>query len=236
MSTNTASVFITDTTTTNPQSIFQSALSYWSDYEAERDDHPRSGTVRTVAPVSNAVAELTVDELMMNTNNPVIIPVVDSFTEKSDTVELTLTAEEFTQLSRGEDWFLNNRLGQNIIKFEVTSTPKPRAPKAEATDGKAVTKYFLSTKTVHGFFNQVAGPFDSQAEARAAGVVMVAENTRMTELHVTAQVIRETGDKALVTISRPTVPTNKVKVKVTRQIPKANAKVVGYLVGFNYQS
>jgi hypothetical protein len=236
MSTHTASVFITDTTTTNPQSIFQSAFSYWSDYEADRGDNPRSGNVRIIAPTSKDVAEINVDNLMTDNNNPVVIPVVDSFAEKSDTVELTLTAEEFAQLTRGSKWFLRERLGQNIIEFNVTSIPKLRTPKAEATDGKAVTKYFLSEKLLNGFFNQVAGPFDSQAEARAAGVVMVAENIRMLELHVTAHVVRETGNKALVTITRPTVPTNKVKVKVTRQVPKANAKVVGYMVGFNYHS
>lgn len=219
----------------SPEGIMDSAVQKWREDEADRWDSPRYGypDLSPIASESAAYSLLEDDEDGRAKSQ--IIPITTDYTEKTSTVRLEVTAAELKELRKGSYYRLveAGRFGQAVVKVEIAQLPKPRAPRAAATEGKAVTLYRIVNGNGHpaqGF----APSYPSQADARSAAVDYMKENPACAELAVEAFIRRDTGKAALVTITRPEPETATVSFKVTTQTPKSKAKVTGYIVGFDY--
>jgi hypothetical protein len=175
----------------------------------------------------------------INDSHSVIIPCVSEANSVSKTVKksLSLTHDELVKLnSRGGVYSLSSKVAalfpdQEVISYKVTKSPARRKAVAEATKGKAVTKYGLYNPE----WNQLLSTWDTQTEARAEGLRLLNEpGTNVSQLSVEAVVIRDTGNKSLVNLSRPNPESGTVVVEVTVESVKPGASVHGWLVAFDY--
>lgn len=219
----------------SPRTIMDAAVRKWQDEEADRWDDPRHGYPELSPIASERAAYNLLEDDEDGRGKSQIIPITSDYAEKTSTVRLEVTAAELKELRRGSYYrFIDEgRFGKAVVKVEIAQLPKPRAPRAAATEGKAVTLYRIvngNGHPVHGF----APSYSSQAAARSAAVDYMKENPACSELAVEAFIRRDTGKAALVTITRPEPETATVSFKVTTQTPKPKAKVTGYIVGFDY--
>lgn len=218
----------------SPRAIMDAAVQKWREDEAGRWDAPRYGYPELSPIASEKVAYSNLEEDEDGRTESQITPFTSDYTEKSSTVRLQVTADELKGLRRGDYWKLleAGRFDEHTVAVEIAQLPKPRAPRAEATEGKATTLY----KVVDGNGRPIRSlePFPSQAAARSAAIEFLKENPACSELAVEAFIQRDTGKAALVTITRPEPETATVTFKVTTQTPKPKAKVAGYIVAFDY--
>lgn len=186
------------------------------------------GIPKTLPMTSKAAAALSFDPDTVSSGTSIIVPYTDDVITKTETVKLTVTPDELAMLRRGVTYPFTDRqaFGTHVTEVEVVSLPKVRAPRAEATDGKAVTKY-----VVIGAGRELARA-DSQAEARQKAIEMMKANENISALSVEARVTREDGNVALVTITRPVPEESTVTFKVTKVMPKLGAELTGYYVAF----
>lgn len=217
-----------------PRVIMDAAVQKWREDEAGRWDSPRYGYPELSPIASEKAAYSNLEEDEDGRTESQIIPFTSDYTEKTSTVRLQVTADELSKLRKGNYYFLleQGRFEANAVGIQIAQLPKTRAPRAEATEGKATTLY----KVVDGNRYPIRSlkPFTSQAAARSAAIDFMKENPACSELAVEAFVQRDTGKAALVTITRPEPETATVTFKVTTQTPKPKAKVAGYIVAFDY--
>ena len=227
------------------RTIMDTAVRKWYDEEAERYEDARQSYPGLRPIASKEVAQTTIeDHDSIGDQVSKIIPLTADYAEKTSTVRLTVTGEELADLRRGAHWALlqSGRFGSDVVEVKIDSLPKPRAPRAEATPGKTITVYKLTDelgRTFTGYSESMAAlgaAYPTQAAARAAAIDHMAANPKFAQLSVQAFVQRDTGSKALVTITRPEPESATASFKVTTQKPKPNAKVTGYLVSFDYHS
>jgi len=226
-------------------SVMGAAISKWHDEEAERWSDARAGSPGFSPLMSRETAERAIYKAgTISDGVSKIIPLTDDYAEKTTTLRLQVTAKELKELRRNSIWELLDagRFGEDAVKIEIDSLPKLRAPRAEATPGKAVTSYRITDHRGRPFekpwgqeeHSTLSMPYPSQAAARAAAVEHMNNNPQVSSLAVEAFIQRDTGSTALVTISRPEPESATASFKVTTEKPKANAKVHGYLVAFDY--
>lgn len=219
--------------------IMDAAVEHWRDYEADNRSDARYSYVSIESPASEAVAESSIEDWDAPTRSR-IIPLTEDYVEKTSTKRLQVNGRELTQLRQGNTWELREagRFGSEVVKVEIIQLPKPRAPRAEATPGKAITAYKVvdsSRRTVQGLGAKGLKPsYPSQAEARAAAIGLMAAQPSCAQLAVEAFIERDTGSAALVTITRPEPETSTATFKVTTQKVKPKPKITGYLVAFDY--
>lgn len=199
----------------------------WNLYETSN-----LGIPKTLPMTSKAAAARSFDPDSVNSGTSVIVPYTEDVTTETETVKRAVTPEELAMLRKDVTYPFTDRqvFGPHVTEVEVISLPKVRAPRAEATNGKAVTKY-----VVIGAGRELATA-DSQAEARQKAIEMMKANERISSLSVEARVTREDGNVALVTISRPVPEESVVTFKVTKVIPKPGAELTGYYVTFSVHS
>lgn len=225
--------------------IMDAAVRKWQDEEAERWSDARAGSPGLSPLVSRETAERAIYKSgTISDGVSKIIPLTDDYAEKTTTVRLQVTAGELQQLRKNSLWELLDagRFGEDAVKVEIDSLPKLRAPRAEATPGKAVTSYRIIDHRGRHFekpwgweqHSTLSKAYPTQAAARAAAVEHMASNPQVSSLAVEAFIQRDTGSAALVTITRPEPESATASFKVTTQKPKANAKIHGYLVAFDY--
>jgi len=225
--------------------VMDAAVSKWRDEEAERWSDARQGYPGFSPLVSRETAEHAIYKSgTISDGVSKIVPLTDDYSEKTSTVRLQVTAKELEELRRNSIWELLDagRFGEDAVKVEIDSLPKLRAPRAEATPGKAVTSYRITDGRGRPFekpFGQehhsaLSMSYPTQAAARAAAIEHMAANPKISSLAVEAFVQRDTGSAALVTITRPEPESATASFKVTTQKPKASAKVHGYLIAFDY--
>lgn len=224
--------------------IMDTAVRKWHDEEADRYDNPRQSYPSLSPLASRRAAQDTIeDPHSIGDQVSKIIPLTESYTEKTSTVKFTVTSKELAELRRGATWDLlhSGRFGDHVTAVQIDSLPKPRAPRAEATPGKTITVYRITDKNGYPFRQNIGqssdaltAPHLTQAAARAAAIDYMAANPKCSQLLVQAFVQRDTGSAALVTITRPEPESATVTFKVTTQKPKPSAKITGYLVAFDY--
>lgn len=219
----------------SPRTIMDAAVRKWQDEEADRWDDPRHGYPGLSPIASERAAYNLLEDDEDGRAESQIVPITSDYTEKTSTVRLEVSAAELTELRQGSYWRLleAGRFGKAVVKVEIAQLPKPRAPRAVATEGKAVTLYRIVNGNGHpaqGF----APSYPSQADARSAAVDYMKENPACSELAVEAFIRRDTGKAALVTITRPEPESSTATFKVTTQTPKPKAKITGYIVAFDY--
>lgn len=214
--------------------IMDIAVEHWRDYEADNRSDARYSYVSIESPASETVAESSIEDWDAPTRSR-IIPLTEDYVEKTSTKRLQVNGRELTQLRQGNTWELREagRFGSEVVKVEIIQLPKPRAPRAEATHGKAITVY----KIVDSSRRIIAGmkpSYGSQAEARAAAIEFMAAQPTCGDLAVEAFIQRDTGSAALVTITRSEPEISTAVFKVTTQKVKPKPKITGYLVAFDY--
>lgn len=228
---STATVYleVTEVNSKLPTDILTEGIHRWHIDEASRYDSARGGYPEMKPVSSRAASGSAIREGDVHSEHSVIVPVTDEFSEKTKNVRVEVTASELAQLRKGYTWELREegRFGPHVTNVEIVALPKPRAPKAEATEGKAVTKYVVNGASR-------LPEYDSQAEARAAAVEFMKAHPECSELSVSAIIRRDTGKTALVRITRPEPELSTVTFAVTTQTPKPGARVVGYLIAFDY--
>lgn len=232
-STATVTLLASELTSKLPSDIVADAVGYWYENEADRYDSARGGYPETKPLTGKGAAGSAYHSGDVHSEKSVIVPFTDEYTEKTATVRIEVTADELVQLRKGYLWELREegRFGPHVINVEIAQLPKPRAPKAEATEGKAITKYRV---TGANFGAKLKPSYPSQAEARAAAVAYMKENPSCAALSVEAFIVREGGGSALVRITREEPELATVSFKVTTQTPKKGARILGYLVAFDY--
>lgn len=214
------------------------AVQDWSHHERDRHDNARAGWTENYPLMSPHAAKCADDNpgFEVYDGRSVAIPVCD----EADTVEKTskhkfqVSAEQLRQLRSG---YLGNMWddvreahGSTVIGIRIASLPKLRKPQAAATEGKAVTRYFLSD--ING--RSVSKHFESQSAARTAGIAMMNEKPEISDLEVRAVVMRDGEGLALVSISRPKQELNEITLELTVSEPKPGAKQTGWQVFFDY--
>ena len=199
----------------------------WNLYETSN-----LGIPETLPMTSKAAAARSFDPDLVNIGTSVVVPYTEEVITKTETVKLTVTPEELAMLRKDVTFPFTDRqaFGPHVTQVEVISLPKVRAPRAEATDGKAVTKYVVISA------GRELASADTQAEARQKAIEMMKANERISKLSVEARVTREDGNAALVTISRPVPDESVVTFKVTKVVPKPGAALAGYYVAFSVHS
>lgn len=222
------------TASPSPRFIMDTAVRKWYDEEAERYSDARH-VYTGLSPISSErVARLIIDgDEEISTSK--IVPLTNDYSEKTATVRLEVTASELAALRRGSSWQLleAGRFGKNVTAVEIIQLPKLRAPRAEATEGKVTTLY--KVVDAHRYpVRELKPSYGSQAEARAAAIEYMKVKSGCSELSVEAFIQREGGGSALVRITRPEPETSTVTFKITTQTAKPKAKIVGYLVSFDY--
>jgi len=218
------------------RSIMDAAVSKWQEEEAERWSDARH-SYPELSPIASgkAASNLIDDGESIGDGKSRIIPITSDYTEKSSTVRLQVSAAELAELRRGSYWKLleAGRFGANVVGVEIVQLPKPRAPRAEATEGKATTLYKVVDSNRYPL-RALKPSYPSQAEARSAAVEYMKDHPACSELAVEAFIQRDTGSAALVRITRPEPEAATVSFKVTTQTPKPKAAITGYLVAFDY--
>ncbi|QNE48595.1 hypothetical protein F1C58_16170 (plasmid) [Glaciihabitans sp. INWT7] len=237
---NTETSFVAIAQAATPGLAIREAVNHWNDTERNRYEDAREGHSDTHPLMTPAAAERSMNEepFRVYDGKSVAIPTCADAdaVEKTTKHKLTVSAEDLVQFRRGNTWALTERLrkdlGHTVISFGIVSLPKARKAVATATEGKATTKYIVSFpggKTIGTYH-------DSQSEARAAALATVNADPTISALEVTALIVRDSGSRALVSITRPEAETNEITVNVTTSEPKIGAKQAGWLVGFDYHS
>lgn len=219
------------------------------EWAVSSDDHgdPSPGFVALASIMSTAAAEqYASDYSNVNSDKSVIIPVASEadVTVRERTVKIEVSAERAASIIRGR-WEAKSELdrkGISYVSIDAVSAPKLRKPVARATDGKLVTKYFLTDHRGHPMETTRTLAFPepvlhaSMAEARAAGLDLMTGNQAIGQLEVRAHQVREHGgepSRALVTITRPAQNVT-LTVTYTEHTVKAKAKPESYYVAFDY--
>lgn len=233
---STATVILTKSalTSTLPTDILSDAIAEWYQTESDRYDSARGGYPEMRPLATEKTADSSVRANDVHDGRSIIVPFTDEYTEKTATVRIEVTADELVDLRRGQLWRLREegRFGPHVLNVEIAQLPKVRAPKAVATEGKAVTKYRV--QGANTFDRELKTSYDSQAEARSAAVEYMKRHPEVASLSVTALIVRDTGGAELVRITREEPELATATFKVTTQKPKAGARITGYLVAFDY--
>jgi hypothetical protein len=127
------------------------------------------------------------------------------------------------------------QFGATVERVQVVAVPAPRKPVAKATGGKLITKYEVVQYRFWNDVRTVLASGNTMAEAKQAGIDLMAGDSTIGGLDVEAVVVRVGGAEkplpALATISRPESNTV-VTIEVTTGVPKPGAKPDRYYVGF----
>ncbi len=235
--------------TLSTSAALDEGIRIWYDEEANRYDDARPGYIRTAPITTKRAAEYFIDSdgYLVNSDNSVVVPLVDESKVKrsKQKIRLTLTADEFKEM-RGSTYLLAPKVkaalapGLAFEGFTVSKFPAARKAVAVTTEGKASTKYRLVLETRFGGNTVSKKLHDSQAAARKAGVDFLnsKEGQGYVRVEIEGVVVREGGSAALVTIERPVPESVVVEVEVTvAKLPvSADRHRVGYLVGFDFHS
>lgn len=234
--------------------LLSEAVQHWNDTEAGRYEDARSEEALMHKPVSEHSHRdgFNVDDYGTGTAH--IVPIVDpkSVVTATKKVKLTVPGEVADGLRRDYPWDAMQKV-RNLLheqftpetlgKVEVVSLPAVRKPVAKATDGKAVTRYVITTaEDVYHVSSRIRAAFkeahESQAAARAAAIELLTEHDTLPALSVEAVVGRMTEDgtfsKELVSIARPVPAEAVITVAVTTHTVKPNPKIDRYEVTFWY--
>ena len=228
--------------------LLTEAVQTWRDEEANRHDSPRGGAPLMLAPVAPALRAYQFDAAFdENLDRSIIQPIVsdDSVVTKTRTVTVEVRGELIAGLRRG-DWDAQRQLRAELLAVapaselgdvKVLALPAPRKPVAQATEGKAQTKYRITgvshsyNREVNAILNQ---RFDSMSQARQVAVALMDQHPELPDLSIEGEILRDSeAGRKLVTVTRPTVD-GKVKVEVTTHTVKAKQTIVGYDVTFWY--
>lgn len=230
------------------QDLIRSALDDFDSEEGWGSD-PRVGRILKGSPMTEKVAELwsTTPAGTVNQDRSTIVPILDEkdVTIMKKKVRIPATQAQVDSLrskSWGTQWDLTEKVVAAaaqfgpVASFAVSQLPKPKKAVAVATEGKAVTAYQVVTVPQDNFGQaKIVATKTSQAEARAEALRLLNElGSVYVALEVRAIIVRETGSKALVSITRPALEDPTIEFEVTIHKPKASAKPVGWEVSFDY--
>lgn len=236
------------------------AVARWRDEEADRWDDARVGSIETKPIMAEElVSDDHLDEV--RDGRSVVIPLMERkhYEIKEKTVTVKLDNDEWQKyISRSSDSYgvllqkLKEALPElagSISQFNVV-TEKPTnffmskltdgwtirsSVSADASGGKAVTRYYLSVVSERGtsLFKE---NYPSQAEARAAGLKLMEDNIDLHSVDVVPKTLREDGTN-VVKITR-TVKSATAKVLVSYVKLKAGATPTAdrWMVAFDYHS
>lgn len=149
----------------------------WNLYETSN-----LGIPETLPMTSKAAAARSFAPDLVNIGTSAVVPYTEEVITKTETVKLTVTPEELAMLRKDVTYPFTDRqaFGPHVTQVEVISLPKVRAPRAEATDGKAVTKYVVISA------GRELASADTQAEARQKAIEMMKADERISKLSVEA--------------------------------------------------
>jgi hypothetical protein len=228
---------------TSTNALLSEAVSDWYDNDNFGRGNSNEGYgVRTDVMTAFAAHRYIEANHSQVANDSVVIPIISEEDEVITTkkVKMTVSASAVKAVQNGYPEYESEQraveaYGLNVTSAEIVKVPAIRKAVAAATEGKSLTLYRIIS---HG--NIIAKGFESQASARAEAIRLVNSDApsekRYTDLTVGAYVIREGGNDALVTISRP-VPTEvEVDVLVKFTTIKPGAKASRYMVAFDYHS
>jgi hypothetical protein len=236
----TETAYVNLATASTADRAIRDAVSDWNANERNRYEDARDGHSDKHPMMTPAAAERSMGEagFEVRDGKSVAIPVcaADDAVEKVTKRKLTVTATDLSSYRRGNTWEFSERIrkefGPTVIGSKVIVLPKARKAVATATDGKASTQYVVSQPGGRG-----SGTFHAtQSAARAYAIRVLNENPTISDLEVTAVIVRDTGNLALVTITRLEAEVNEITVEVTTSEPKTGAKQAGWFVGFDYHS
>ncbi len=228
--------------TWKPNALVTAAVSQWRQSEDAYGDE-NSGPATTLP----LVTPRTINASLPQDTRTFILPVCAEadVVRKTVKVKVTGTPTEMAALrARHADGYYPHDVdavraalkpfGVTVEQVKVVSVSAPRKPVAKATDGTLVTTYQVIEPQQWGARRVVASGA-TMAEARQAGIDLMASNPTIGELTVEAVVVRQAGtatSPALATISRPETNTHAI-LEVTTAVPKPGAKPASYIVGFD---
>lgn len=241
-------------TQTFESKLVDEAVSEWRDQEANRWDSSSAFGYEMVKPMAEGIRDRGIDWDRADVDTAYITPIVAASSVSTVTKKVKVTVPgdvadrlrapyPHNALEQVRKLLLAQYPANTLGDIEVVSVPAPRKPQAKATEGKAVTKYFIRGAESGWVGDRTLAealkkPYDSQAEARSAAVDLLTARDTLPALSVEAVVLREAEDgtlsKSLVTIARPTPAEATVTVAVTTHTVKPNAKIDHYEVTFWY--
>ncbi len=230
--------------------IVNTAVRRWYDEDAGRWSDARPGTPKLyplMTPNQINVLLSAEDFIVTEDGYTAIFPITDSVPVKHEKrMKIQAPGKLVEDLKRG-DWearrtfrkLVADLVGKDFSDCEVLKFPASRKPIAETTEGKAITVY-----NVYGVDNRrldLLASCVSQAAARAKALELAGEEKlsagnyiKYETFEVRPVIERESGDKAVVRVVRPTAETVSVEVKVATERFPADAKVTHYRVMFDY--
>ena len=232
--------------------MVDAAVQKWRDDEAGRWSDARAGS-GFLAPIMSEQAlswytseDDTHSRIVMES---VVIPVAaqDDVIVKTVKVRVRVDAAQLAQAraafvaarsSRAHVPFPLRSLAMEhapsgAVEMVIAAVPAARKPVAVATEGKSVTRYEVVGPA--GFAGRrVDGEDATQAGARALAVKLMSDDQTITSLDIRGRVVRDSGDDALVNVTRPAAENATVTVEFTTHAVKPNAQPVKYVVVFDY--
>jgi hypothetical protein len=228
--------------------LLTEAVQTWRDEEANRHDNARAGAPLMLTAVAPAMkVEQFHAAFDDNLDASIIQPILsdDSVVAKTRTLTVEVRGELIAGLRRG-DFQAQRQLRAEVLAvvpaselgdLKVVTLPAPRKPVAQATEGRAETKYRITgvshsyNREVNAILNQ---RFDSMSQARLVAVALMDQHPELPDLSIEGGIVRDSqAGRKLVTVTRPAVD-GKVKVEVTTHTLKAKQTIVGYDVTFWY--
>lgn len=228
--------------------LLDEALRIWRDEQADRFDNEHAGAPLMLAPVAPAMKGYQFDAAFeKNLDRSIIQPIVSDDSVATKTRKLSVEVRgDLIEGLRQDSWDARLRLRAELLALtsaselgdvKVLALPAPRKPVAQATAGKAETKYRITgvarsfDPAVNAVLNQ---RYDSMAQARQVAVALMQQHPELPDLVIEGEIVRDSeSGRKLVTVTRPQVA-GKVTVEVTTHAMKAKQTVVGYDVTFWY--
>ena len=224
------------------------AVSTWSAVEAGRYDSPRAGDGHLTPFMTEGDARRFLNshhDLVVSKS--VVIPIVgeDGLTVKRRTATVEISAAEAREQEIlwnlwGRNTLLIDKLidlghsSPSLVSAELSS--KLRKPVAKNGEGKLETVYYLVDARGNEVAADGAKGFSSLAEAKAAGVQLMTDDSTQLVLNVRSKQVRLRDDaqtQTLATISRPETAL-RFRVEFETRTIKPNAEVDHYMVAFDY--
>jgi len=217
------------------ETILRAAVEDWRNNEASRWASANANYADVLPMQSLEVAQAQIRTAEVNDEVSLIIPVTDDYRENTYSLRINVMSNDLKSLRYGSTHQLerNGKFPKNTAHVEIESLPKPLAPRAIATKGKAVTTYRIVTgegRTPHG----LDASYSTQAEARNAAIEYMSKNNANFDLHIESIARRESGTTRLVTIKSAERKKAHATFKLTAHTPQANAAITSYLVAFDY--
>jgi len=233
--------------------LLSDAVGIWYDTEANRDDSENAGTPFLLPLMTpSQVIRHQDSDAGRNNSTSYIYPNVNPSGVKKVTkkMKLTVTGEQLALLR--QQWhggllldLAYKAFGETVASVKIVKLPALRKSVAKATEGKTETLYYIYGITTSVFGDRATKnerllsegiPTMAAARAKALEFADTEAGSKYAELEIRAVVVREGGNTALLTVSRPAPETATVDVEVTFETLLPKATFDSYTVVFDYHS